>query len=55
MSEEQVKVCVWWLEHPRLQGVRTAVLLEAFYSADGKLIGGAAHSVGVSRIYCRAS
>jgi hypothetical protein len=55
MSEDQVTVCVWWMENAKLKGVRTAVLFEAFYSDEGELIGGAAHSVGVSRICCLAS
>jgi hypothetical protein len=36
MSENTiVTVCVWWMEHLKLKGVRSAVLCESFYSANG--------------------
>ena len=43
------------LIRPRLKGVLTAVLLGAFYSVDGDVIGGAPYSARVSRICCPAS
>jgi hypothetical protein len=50
MNGDRVTVCVWWMEHPKLKGVRTAVLFEALYNVDGDLVGGAAHNVGVTKI-----
>jgi hypothetical protein len=53
MSENTiVTVCVWWMEHLKLkaEGVRSAVLCESFYSANGELIGGAMSSACVTRI-----
>jgi hypothetical protein len=52
MDKGKVTMCVWWMEHSKLKGVRTAVLFEALYDVDGDLVGGAAHSVGVSKIGC---
>ncbi len=50
MSEEKTTVCVLWVEHPTLKGVRRALLFEGFYCPDGVLVTAAFHRVGVFKI-----
>jgi hypothetical protein len=50
MNEEKITVCLLWIEHPTLKGVRRALLFEGFYCADGELVSGAFHKVGVFKI-----
>ncbi len=52
---EDFAVDFWWMEHPRLKGVRSVVLVESLYDVDGDLVGGGFYSAGVVKIGCPAS